>query len=113
MYVYTYLPTNALGPIPLDVAVSPNGCQSLQVTWTPLTVTSPLSLNHYRVRYRAHSYQTQGGSQQTYCYHNISGFLYTHLLLPQRTQSEWAHKPNLDMGLAAVYPQPQHTMVRH
>ena len=56
----TYIPTNALGPIPTGVAVSPNGCQSLQVTWNPLTVTSPLTLNHYRVRYQA-----QGGSQQT------------------------------------------------
>ena len=56
----TYIPTNALGPIPLDVAVSPNGCQSLRITWTPLTVTSPLTLIHYRVRY-----QPQGGSHQT------------------------------------------------
>ena len=52
--------TNALGPNPRDVAVSPNGCQSLQVTWTHRAPTSPLTLNHYRVRY-----QTQGGSQQT------------------------------------------------
>ena len=54
------LPTNALGPVPTGVAVSPNGCQSLQVTWTPLTVTPPLTLNHYRV-----GFQPQGGSQQT------------------------------------------------
>ena len=54
------LPTNALGPTPTGVAVSPNGCQSLQVTWTSLTVTPPLTLNHYRV-----GYQAQGGSQQT------------------------------------------------
>ena len=55
-----YLHTNALGSIPTDVAVSPNGCQSLLVTWTHRTPTSPLTLNHYRVRYQA-----QGGSQQT------------------------------------------------
>ena len=55
-----YIPTNALGPIPTGVAVSPTGCQSLRVTWTPLTVRPPLTLNHYRVRYQA-----QGGSQQT------------------------------------------------
>ena len=42
------------------MAVSPNGCQSLWVTWTPLTVTPPLTLNHYRVRFQA-----QGGSLQT------------------------------------------------
>ncbi len=53
-------PTNALGPTPTDVRVSPNGCQSLQVTWTHRAPTSPLTLNHYRLRYRA-----QGGSQQT------------------------------------------------
>ena len=50
----------------------------------------------------------------TDCHHNISGFLYTLvLLLPQRTQSEWAHKPNLDMNITAVNPMLQHTMVRH
>ena len=47
-------------PTPTDVTVSPNGCQSLQVTWTHRAPTSPLTLNHYRVRYQA-----QGGSQQT------------------------------------------------
>ena len=52
--------TNALGPVPNGVAVSPNGCQSLRVTWTHHAPTPPLTLNHYRVRY-----QTQGGSQQT------------------------------------------------
>ena len=55
-----YIPTNALGHIPTGVAVSPKGCQSLRVTWTPLTVTPPLTLNHYRVRYQA-----QDGSVQT------------------------------------------------
>ena len=35
------------------------------------------------------------------------------LHLPERTQSEWTHKPNLDMFFSAVHPQPQHTMVRH
>ena len=50
----------ALGPIPIGVAVSPNGCQSLQVTWTPLTPTPPLTLIHYQVRYRP----AQGGSYQ-------------------------------------------------
>ena len=54
----TFLP-NALGPNPRDVAVSPNGCQYLRVTWTHLTATPPLTLIHYRVRYQA-----QGGSQQ-------------------------------------------------
>ena len=52
------LPVNALGPIPEGVAVSPNGCQSLRVTWTPLTPTPPLTIIHYRVRYQA-----QGGSK--------------------------------------------------
>ena len=60
LYVH-HINTNALGPTPSDVAVSPNGCQSLQVTWTPLTVTPPLTLIHYRVRYQL----AQGGSQQT------------------------------------------------
>ena len=55
-----YLRTNALGPTPTDVTVSPNGCQSLRVTWTHRDPTPPLTLNHYRVRY-----QPQGGSQQT------------------------------------------------
>ena len=55
-----YLRTNALGPTPTDVAVSPNGCQSLTVTWTHHAPTPPLTLNHYRVRY-----QPQGGSLQT------------------------------------------------
>ena len=49
-----------LGPFPTGVAVSPNGCQSLQVTWTHRAPTLPLTLKHYRVRY-----QPQGGSQQT------------------------------------------------
>ena len=49
-----------IGPIPRDVAVSPNGCQSLRVTWTPLTPTSPLTIIHYRVRYLP----TQGGFYQ-------------------------------------------------
>ena len=40
--------------------MSPNGCQSLRVTWTHHDPTPPLTLNHYRVRY-----QPQGGSQQT------------------------------------------------
>ena len=52
--------TKAWGPTPTGVAVSPNGCQSLLVTWTHHPPTSPLTLNHYRV-----SYQPQGGSQQT------------------------------------------------
>ena len=51
---------NALGPNPKDVTVSPNGCQSLQVTWTHRDPTPPLSLNHYRVRYQL----AQGGTQQ-------------------------------------------------
>ena len=55
-----YILSNALDPIPTGVAVSPNGCQSLQVTWTHRAPTPPLTLNHYRVRY-----QPQGGSQQT------------------------------------------------
>ena len=52
-----YFLSNALGPIPRDVTVSPNGCQSFRVTWTHHAPTSPLTFNHYRVRY-----QTQGGS---------------------------------------------------
>ena len=52
--------SNALGPNPTGVAVSPNECQSLQVSWTHHDPTPPLSLIHYRVRY-----QPQGGSQQT------------------------------------------------
>ena len=50
---------HALGPTLTDVAVSPSGCQSLQVTWTHRAPTPPLTLNHYRVRYKA-----QGGSLQ-------------------------------------------------
>ena len=46
-----------IGPFPIGVTVSPNGCQSLQVTWTPRAPTPPLTLIHYRVRYQA-----QGGS---------------------------------------------------
>ena len=44
----------------MGVKASPNGCQSLLVTWTHRAPTSPLTLIHYRLRYRA-----QGGSQQT------------------------------------------------
>ena len=55
-----YLRTNAIGPVPTGVTVSPNGCQSLLVTWTHRAPTSPLTLNHYRVEFQA-----QGGSQQT------------------------------------------------
>ena len=51
---------NALGPNSNGVAVSPNGFESLRVTWTHRAPTPPLTLNHYRVRYRA-----QGGSLQT------------------------------------------------
>ena len=47
--------SNALGPMPTDVTVSPNGCQSLRVTWTHRAPTSPLTLNHYRVRYQRQS----------------------------------------------------------
>ena len=54
------LPINALGPIPKNVTVSPNGCQTLRVTWTPLTPKPPLTLIHYQVRYRL----AQGGSNQ-------------------------------------------------
>ena len=50
---------NAWGPNPSGVTVSPNGCQSLQVTWTHCAPTPPLILIHYRLRY-----QTQGGSVQ-------------------------------------------------
>ena len=52
--------SNALGPNPKGITVSPNGCQSLRVTWTHRAPTSPLTLNHYRVRYQA-----QGGSLQS------------------------------------------------
>ena len=58
--VVEFLSINALGPIPEGVTVSPNGCQSLQVTWTPRAPTPPLTLIHYRVRYRP----TQGGFDQ-------------------------------------------------
>ena len=51
---------HALGPNPIDVTASPNGCQSLIVTWTHRAPTPSLTLNHYRVRY-----QPQGGSEQT------------------------------------------------
>ena len=66
IYVYTWWLTsctflpNTLGPNPRDVTVSPNGCQSLLVTWTHCTPTASLTLNHYRVKYQA-----QGGSLQT------------------------------------------------
>ena len=39
--------------------MSPNGCQSLLVTWTHRAPRPPLTLNHYRVEF-----QPQGGSQQ-------------------------------------------------
>ena len=55
-----YFLSNALGPNPSSVSASPNGCQTLQVTWTHRTPTRTLTLNHYRV-----SYQTPGGSVQT------------------------------------------------
>ena len=51
------LNVNVLGPTPTGVAVSPTGCQSLQVTWTHHAPTPPLTLNRYRVRY-----WPQGGS---------------------------------------------------
>ena len=51
MVDFTSTYVNALGPVPTDVAVSASGCQSLRVTWTPPVPTSPLTLNHYRVRY--------------------------------------------------------------
>ena len=54
------LSINTLGPTPRDVAVSPNGCQSLRVTWTLQAPTPPLTLIRYRVRYRP----AQGGSNQ-------------------------------------------------
>ena len=41
-------------PLQADVSLA------IQVTWTHHDPTSPLILNHYRVRYQA-----QGGSQQT------------------------------------------------
>ena len=64
------LPTNTLGPVPRDVTVFPNGCQSLRVIWTPQAPTPPLTLIHYRVRYQAQegSYQdafTPSGSSYT------------------------------------------------
>ena len=49
-----------LTPTTTDVTVSPSGYQSLLVTWAHHVPTSPLTLNHYRVRYQA-----QGDSQQT------------------------------------------------
>ena len=54
------LPMNVLGHIPTDVAVSPSGCRSLQVTWTHHAPRPPLTLNHYRVWY-----QPQGGFFQS------------------------------------------------
>ena len=90
------------GPNPTGITVSPNGCQSLQVTWTHRTSTSPLTLNHYRVRY-----QPQGGSHRLPAPQLRVPIHSLVLLLPQHTQSEWTHKPNLDMGTTAVYPQPQ------
>ena len=54
------VPINASGPFPIGVTVSPNGCQSLNVTWTHRAPTPPLTLIHYRVRYLP----TQGGSNQ-------------------------------------------------
>ena len=54
------LPINALGLFPNNVEVSPNGCQTLQVTWTHWAPTPPLTLVHYRVRY----WTAQSGSSQ-------------------------------------------------
>lgn len=50
---------SALGPVPSAVTVSPAGCQSLRVTWTPQPTTHPLTLIHYQVGYRL-----QGGSDE-------------------------------------------------
>ena len=68
------MPITALGPFPIGVTVSPNGCQSLQVTWTHRAPTSPLTLIRYRVRYLP----AQGGSNQdaftpSESYYNITG----------------------------------------
>ena len=62
--------SNALGPNPSGVAVSPNECQSLQVTWThhpPHISSNSLLIEVLGTRWFP-----------TDCHHNISGFLYTH-----------------------------------
>ena len=57
-------------------------------------------------------YWAQGGSVQTVTTTFKGSYTLTGLA-PATTYTEWTHKPNLDMGLSAVLPLPQHTMVRH
>ena len=44
---------STVGPYPRDLTVSPTGCQSLRVTWSPRAATPPLTLIQYRVMYQA------------------------------------------------------------
>ena len=96
MYVWwltscTFL-SNALGPNPSGVAASPNGCQSLQVTWTHRAPTSPLTLIHYRLRY-----QPQGGSQQTVTSTSQGSYTLTGLV-PATTYTVIVDLPRVDVG---------------
>ena len=96
------MPINALGPIPSNVTVSPNGCQSLRVTWTPLTPTSPLTVIHYRVRYQA-----QGSSHYAF---PSSGSSYTITDLAPATMYTVRVDTQTELGYGAFccIPMPSH-----
>ena len=64
-----------VAPITWNVRASPNGCQSLRVTWTPPSITSPLTLIHYRVMYRP-----QGGSSLSTTTNAQGSYLLTDLV---------------------------------
>ena len=67
------LSINALGPFPSNAAVSPNGCQTLRVTWTHRAPTPPLTLVHYRVRYQAQSGSNQDAFTSSESSYTITG----------------------------------------
>ena len=90
---------NALGPNSNGVAVSPYRCQSLRVTWTHRAPTPPLTLNHYRVRYRA-----QGGSLQTGTTTSQGSYTLTGLA-PATTYTVRVHaQTQLGYGFASCLP---------
>ena len=64
---------HAIGPTPTGVTVSPSGCQSLRVTWTHHTPTPPLTLNHYRVRYKLQGVSSQNHTRSSEGSYTITG----------------------------------------
>lgn len=73
LMLYNIFPA-LIAPIPGNVAVSPVGCQSLQVTWVPRTPISPLTLIQHCV-----TLQTSGGVPLEQCTTNESPYNITGL----------------------------------